>query len=340
MRYVKLGSTDLTVSEIGFGCIPIIRLRQEEAVRVLRHGFDRGITFFDTANAYRDSEAKIGAAFAGARDKVVLASKTLSRGGEGALSQLENSLRMLKTDYLDLYQLHQVAQERDWQQLCGPAGALEAVMKAKEAGKVRQVGVTSHNLAMAVRLCQSGLFDTIQFPFNLIEEGAKDELFGVARDRGMAFICMKPFGGGVIDNAEIAFKYLRQYREAIPIPGFESAAQVDEVLSFYTGKNVVAEGDLEAMERYRAELGKRFCRRCEYCQPCGQGVMITPAMGYPVVASRMSGAVAVEFMKGPMESVLSCNGCSACVTRCPYELPIPEMLKRHYTLYERHLRGQ
>jgi uncharacterized protein len=231
MRYVKLGKTELTVSECGFGCIPIIRLPKEDTVKVLRHAFEKGITYFDTANAYRDSEEKIGMAFTCMRDKVVIATKSLLRSAEGITGHLENSLRMLQTDYIDLYQLHQIAQEKDWQEATGPSGALEAAMKAKTAGKVRHIGVTSHNLQMAIKMVHSGLFDTIQFPFNLIEEGAKDELISAAQKKGMAFICMKPFGGGVIDNAEVAFKYLRDHDGVIPIPGFESCEQVDEVLS-------------------------------------------------------------------------------------------------------------
>jgi len=195
MKYLTLGSTGLTVSELGFGCIPIIRFPKEDSVRVLRHAFERGITFYDTANAYRDSEEKIGIAFSGMRDKVVLATKTLMRSAQDATAHLDNSLRMLKTDYLDLYQLHQIAQEQDWLQVTGPGGALEAVLKAKAAGKIRHIGVTSHNLQMAIKMARSGLFETIQFPFNLIEEGAR-ELLGVSRELGMGFICMKPFGGG------------------------------------------------------------------------------------------------------------------------------------------------
>jgi predicted aldo/keto reductase-like oxidoreductase len=340
MRYVKLGRTGLTVSEFGFGCIPIIRLVKEDSVTVLRYALERGINFFDTANAYRDSEEKIGKAFDGMRDRVVLASKTLKRDGAGALEQLENSLRMMKTDYLDLYQLHQIAQEEDWRKVTAPGGALEAVMKAKEAGKVRHVGVTSHSLPMAIRMVQTGLFDTIQFPFNLIEEAANDELLGAALEKGMGFICMKPFAGGVIDDAQIAFKYLRTCPDMIPIPGFESCRQVDQVLSIYSHDNVISARDQEIMENYRNELGKVFCRRCEYCQPCPEGVIITPAMGYPIFVKRMSAPVAVEFCRKAMESVPNCTECGDCIKRCPYELKIPDIIKANYALYEEHLKGK
>jgi predicted aldo/keto reductase-like oxidoreductase len=217
-----------------------------------------------------------------------------------------------------------------------PGGALDEVARARAAGKIRYLGATSHSLPMALSLVRTGLFDTIQFPFNIIEEGASHELLPTARQLGMGFIVMKPFAGGALSSADTAFKFLRQHPGILPIPGFESIAQIDEVLDFYTAPNRVMDHDRTAMDRYRQELGQRFCRRCEYCQPCPQGVMITPAMGYPIVAARMSASVAVEFSRAPMESVPRCTACGACIDRCPYELPIPEMLKANYELFLQH----
>ena len=231
------------------------------------------------------------------RERIVLATKTQQRSGEGLREHLERSLRMLRTDRIDLYQLHQIAQETDWEAVTAPGGALEEALRAREAGKIRYLGVTSHSLPMALKMIRTGLFSTVQFPFNFIEEAAADELLPVARQLGMGFIVMKPFGGGAIDNAEAAFKYLRQHHGIVPIPGFESTAQIDEVFSFYRGPNTVTEEDRSVMERYRQELGKRFCRRCEYCQPCPQGVMITSAMGYRILVNRMSPQVATEFLQ-------------------------------------------
>ncbi|HEY5674681.1 MAG TPA: aldo/keto reductase [Malonomonas sp.] len=339
MQMKQLGKTELQVSEIGFGAIPIIRLGQQQAGAVLRHALERGINFIDTANAYRDSEEKIGLALAGKRHKVVIASKSLRRDAAGVREHLERSLRMLGTDYLDLYQLHQIAQEKDWQAVSGPGGALEEVSRARDAGKIRYLGVTSHSLPMALKLAHSGLFSTIQFPFNFIEAGAADELLPLVEQLGMGYIAMKPFGGGAIDNAAVAFKFLRQYPQCIPIPGFESTAQIDEVVDFYATPNQIEATDLALMKRYRQELGKRFCRRCEYCMPCPNGVLITPAMGYKIVVNRMSPAVAVDFCKGPMESVANCNACGICIDRCPYDLQIPEMIKAHEKLYLEHCRA-
>ena len=340
MNTMRLGQTDLIVSEVGFGAIPIIRLDQAEAVRVLRHAFDRGITFYDTANAYRDSEEKIGLAFTGMRDRIVLASKTLQRSGDGVREHLERSLRMLRTDYLDLFQLHQIAQEADWEAVTAPGGALEAATRARDAGKVRYLGVTSHSLPMAIKMMRTGIFSTIQFPFNFIEDAAREELIPTARQMGMGLIVMKPFGGGAIDNATVAFKFLREHPGIVPIPGFESTGQIDQVLSFYSAPNQVTDRDRSVMDHYRQELGKRFCRRCEYCQPCPEGVMITPAMGYRIVVNRMSPKVAVDFLKTPMESIALCTECGACIQRCPYDLPVPEILKGNYDLYLQHLKEQ
>ena len=337
MRYIKFGKSGLEISELGFGGIPIIRLDVNTAVRVLHRARDRGITFYDTASAYRDSEDKIGRAFDGTRDKVVIATKTLMRDARHASEQLENSLRMLRTDYIDLYQFHQVAREKEWDALIAPRGAMEAVSKAKKEGKIRFIGVTSHNLSMAIRLVKTGLFSSIQFPFNFIEAAAIDELFALAKISKMGILAMKPFAGGMINNAGIAFKFLRQYPDVVPIPGFDSENAVDEVVSLYQRPNIVTGEDRQLMEKYRVELGKQFCRRCEYCQPCPQGVMITPAMGYKIVASRMSPAVSVDFCRLAMESVKLCTGCGECLERCPYELPIQEMLKANYDVYERHL---
>ncbi len=338
MRTVEFGKTGLKISEVGFGGIPIIRLDKQTAVRVLRHAYDRGITFYDTANAYHDSEEKMGSALEGLRQKIVIATKTLKRNAKGAVKDLEKSLRMLKTDYIDLYQFHQVAQDKVWDAVSGPEGALSAIVKAKEQGKVRCVGVTSHSIPMALKLVRTGLFSSIQCPVNFIETEAAGDLLGEVEKRKMGFLGMKPLAGGMIDNAGVAFKYLRQYPEIIPIPGFDSVQSVDEITSFYERPNTVTGTDLRQMDDYRLKLGKQFCRRCEYCQPCPQGVLITPALAYKLIASRMSPRIAVEFSKVVMESIKLCSNCGSCEERCPYELPIQDMLKSAYDLYEGHRR--
>jgi uncharacterized protein len=336
MKYLNLGKTGVKVSAVGFGGIPIIRLQTDEAVKILRYAYDKGITFYDTANMYLDSESKVGQALSPVRHKIVIATKTIRRDAKGLRENLENSLKMLKTEYLDLFQFHQVANDEEWGKITKDSGALSEAHKAKKEGKIRFLGVTSHNLQMAVKLVKTGLFNTIQFPFNFIEPEAKDQLHKYSREKGIGIIAMKPFAGGVIDNAAVAFKYLRQFPGVIPIPGFDSVQSVDEIVSIYDCPNEVTGEDLERMEKYRQELGRVFCRRCEYCQPCPNGVVITAAMGYPIVASRMSPQVSVVFLKIPMESIQNCTECGVCIEKCPYELPIPELLKKNYDLFEAH----
>jgi uncharacterized protein len=339
MRYFPLGKTGLKVSEVGFGGIPIIRLVTDEAIRVLRRAFDRGITLYDTANMYLDSEEKIGLAFDDLRHQVVLATKTIKRDSQGAEAHIEQSLRLLRTDYLDLFQFHQVSQDADYQTLTGPQGALEAVIRAQKAGKIRHIGFSSHSLEMATRLIQTGLFSTVQFPFNFLEDGAREELHPLARRLGVGVLAMKPFAGGMLENGELCFKFLRKWPDVIPLAGFDAVDGVDQIADLYESENVVSPEELAAMERYRTEIGQRFCRRCEYCQPCPQGVMVNAAMIYPVIAHRMSPAKAAHFSTKAMESVRNCVECGECVERCPYDLPIPEMIREHLTMYEEHLAG-
>ncbi|MBF0529887.1 MAG: aldo/keto reductase [Deltaproteobacteria bacterium] len=334
MRYLKLGNTGLEVSEVGFGCIPIIRLSTTEAVKVLKRAVDQGITLFDSAHMYLDSEEKMGLAFDGIRNKLVLATKSLKRDFAGVEADINLSLKRLRTDYIDLFQIHQLSLEEDYQAAIGPDGILEAIHQARQVGKIRHIGVTSHSIEMAVKLIKTGLFSTVQFPFNFIEFKPVEELHPSARQEGMGILAMKPFAGGVLDDAQLCFKFLRRFPDVIPLPGFDAVEQVDQIVAIYDTENEVRPEDLAAMEKYRAELGQKFCRRCEYCQPCEQGVMITAAMGYPVIARRMSGPIAAGFMPKAMISIRNCTECGECLQRCPYNLPIPEMLKKHLALYE------
>jgi predicted aldo/keto reductase-like oxidoreductase len=336
MRYLTLGKTGMEVSEVGFGGIPIIRLSMEDAVAVLHRALDRGVTLFDTANLYMDSEEKFGRALAGERQRLVLATKSIKRDRAGVEAEIHQSLTKMRTDYLDLFQFHQVSQEDHLDAIIGPEGALEGVVRAQKAGKIRHIGVTSHSLEMALRLVKMDLFSTIQFPFNFVEEAAAEELHPACREANVGIMAMKPFCGGLVDRAGVAFAYLRQYPDIIPLPGWDTVEGVDEVLDLYEQENVVTPEDLAEMARYREELGDKFCRRCEYCQPCPQGVMITPAMLYGIVAHRMGPAQAAAFATKIMETVKQCIECQECEARCPYGLPIAETIHHHLALFEEH----
>jgi predicted aldo/keto reductase-like oxidoreductase len=306
---------------------------------VLRRAYERGITLYDTANMYLDSEEKIGTAFAGMRDRVVIASKSLQRDGAGMADHVAKSLRRLRTDYIDLYQLHQVSRQADWQAITAPGGALEALLKARDRGDIRHIGVTSHSLEMAIELVKTCLFASIQFPFNIIETAAAETLHVLARERHMGILAMKPFAGGMIDNARIAFAFLRQSPHVVPIPGFDSVHAVDQVASFYDRDNEVSGPISISWTATGPSWAGSSAGAANIAQPCPNGVLITLAMAYRVIASRMSPAVAVNFARTPMESVLKCNACGACLEKCPTELPIPDMRQAHYRLYEEHLKA-
>jgi uncharacterized protein len=339
MRIVELGKTGLRVSAVGFGGIPIIRLGLDEAVSVLRYAVDQGITFFDTANRYLDSEEKMGRAFAGIRGKLVIATKTGQRRAAGAMEELERSLTRLGTDYIDLYQPHQVSHPEELDALLGPNGAMEALGKAKAQGKIRHIGITSHSLDMARKLVATGLFSTIQFPHNIVETEAAADLFPEAKAAGLGILVMKPFAGGMLDDGGLALRFLRRDPDLLVLPGCDTTDQVDQAVATYEADAVWTDADEAKAESYRQELGSRFCRRCGYCQPCPQGVNITYAMMYRVVAKRMSPAKAVGFSGSIMETVRNCADCGECESRCPYNLPIPDMLREYLALYDSHRAG-
>ncbi len=333
MQTVRFGKTELLVSRVAFGGIPIIPLSVEEGAAVVRHCFERGITFFDTANMYADSEKKIGLALASVRDRVVIATKTLERSAEGAAKHIGYSLNNLKTDYIDLYQLHSISKQEDWDAVVAPGGALEAVNQAKAEGKIKHIGFSSHDIALAIKVCRTGLFASIQIPFNFIENDPADELFPVARELDMGIIAMKPLGGGLIGRADLCFKFLQQYPFVVPDPGIQSADEADEIIALYDSPRPLTAEDNQEIEKIRSELGKRFCHRCGYCVPCEQGVKIPEVMSFRSMARRLAPKNAIAFTQNAMQTVDSCSECGECLEKCPYNLEIPELIREHQTFF-------
>ncbi|MDA8139166.1 MAG: aldo/keto reductase [Desulfobacteraceae bacterium] len=334
MKKVRLGKSGLLVSEVGFGGIPIIPLPHERAVEIVRHCHERGVTFFDTANMYGNSEKMIGAALETVRDTVVLATKTTRRDKAGAAKHIELSLQNLRTDHIDLYQFHHVSKSEEIEEILSPNGAMAAVQEAMQAGKIGHVGVTSHKIEAALEACRTGLFATLQFPFNFIETDALKELFGVARGLDMGIIAMKPLGGGLLQDAALCFKFLQQHPDVVPIPGISRKEEIDQILSFYENPQPLNESEQQQIETIRAELGQKFCHRCGYCQPCEQGVAITDVLMFRSSVRRLAPAVAVLFSKNAMATVEKCTQCGECVKRCPYDLAIPELLLEVKGIYD------
>jgi len=327
MRSIHLGKSGLTVSEIGFGGIPIMPLVHQDAVAVVRHCHARGITFYDTANMYGNSEKMIGEALAPVRDKVVIATKTLRRDRAGAAGHIALSLKNLQTAYIDLYQFHNVSKHEDLEQILAPDGALQAVREAVVAGQIKHVGLSSHKIEVALAACRTGLFETLQFPFNFIEHEPAGELFTVARAQKMGLIAMKPLGGGLLQKAALCFKYLQQYPDVLPIPGIASPAEIDEILALYDDRQPLNDRERAEIEAIRYELGDTFCHRCGYCQPCAQGVAITEVLMFRSTARRMPPQTAAAMSRKAMSTVDQCTSCGECVQRCPYDLDIPVLIR-------------
>ncbi len=320
------------MSQVGFGGIPIQRLTEEEAVAVVSGVLDLGINFIDTARSYSNSEDRIGKALAargtGRRREVFLATKTNQRTRDAAAEHIKQSLQRLQTDYIDLYQLHNVADAPTLEQVLAPGGAYEALAEAKAAGVILHIGVSSHSPETAKRLVRCGKFETIQFPFNFITREPGEELLPIAREHGVGFIAMKPLDGGTLDRVDLAFKYLLQFPEVVPDPGVETLEQMQQIVAVAQGDLSLTSADRAEMDAIRAEVGNRHCRRCSYCEPCPTGIHIPSVLSLPSSFKRSSPA---RFFRLQTEENVAdaekCTECGECEEKCPYRLPIREMLK-------------
>lgn len=333
MNYRKLGRTGLMVSEIGFGGIPLQRVTADEAVIVVREALGLGINFFDSARGYTDSEEKLGRALqVTSREGLVLASKSKARLKEEIKRDIETSLRHFRTDYLDLYQLHDL-RAGTVKEITAPGGALEGLREAQREGKVRFIGITGHIPSLLLELLQKESFDTVQFPFNYIERDALTGLLPFAIRQGAGTIIMKPLAGGVFGYPAAALKFILKHEISTAIPGMKSPAEV-------RWNAAVSGSDLSAAEeeqlREEAErIGGRFCRRCDYCQPCPQGIDIPLQMtlkryseGYDLHQWALERYLAQEAKPS------DCRECGECEEKCPYNLPVRELLQECRRLFE------
>jgi len=332
---IRLGRTDLMVSKLGFGGIPIQRVSEDEAVAVVRRCLELGITFIDTANNYTTSEERIGKAISGQRQELIIATKTASRTREGVESHLKLSLKQLGVGYIDLYQFHNVSDSDTLNTILAPHGPMAAVEEAKRAGLVKHIGVTSHLIDAAKELVKSDRFETIMFPLNFIACEAADELLPLAREHDVGFIAMKPLAGGMLDNVTIAFKYLLQFPDVVSIPGIQKIHEIEEIVQVVKETQTMTEAEQREMEQLIQELGKTFCRRCDYCQPCPEEIPISLVMAAPSFAKRMPPD---RIFSGPIaeaiEKVAACTQCGECEEKCPYNLPIREMIVEQVDWHE------
>jgi len=339
MEKMRLGKSGLMVTRIGFGSIPIQRLNEDDAIAVIRRCLEHGINFIDTANAYTTSEARIGKAIAGRRQDLIIATKSTHRDREGIARHLDKSLARLGTDYIDLYQFHAVSDFKTLEVVLDPQGPMAVLEEAKKAGKIRHIGITSHQIDVAKKAVESGRFETLMFPFNFVTDEADRELLPLCRKHDVGFIDMKPMAGGMIDNAGIAFKFLFQYKDVATIPGIEKPQEIDEIVGIFNGPRELTERDRAQMRKLKEQLGTRFCHRCDYCQPCKEGIHISSVMTFPSFMARLPEEQIFGFWSGLFDLAAKCTKCGECEERCPYHLPIRDLMEEYYELYEQKKRA-
>lgn len=321
-----LGNTNMKIKRVGFGGIPIQRITQEDTNEVINELEAQGINFIDTARGYTVSEEYIGNAIEGKREKFFIATKSMSRDYENMKEDIEISLKNLKTDYIDLYQLHNVKPE-EYDVIFGENMAYQALLEAKEEGKIKYIGITSHALETIQKAVETDKFATIQFPYNIVEDQA-DEVFKMAYKKGIGTIVMKPLAGGALDDATLAIKYIlsKEYI-SVAIPGMDSVEQVKQNVSVIENIELTEE-DNNKIAKIRSTLGKRFCRRCEYCMPCPVNINIPLNFLMEGYYTRYN---LKDWAKQRYQALdvkaSSCIECGKCETKCPYDLPIREMLK-------------
>jgi uncharacterized protein len=338
MNNIVIGKTGLEVNRFGFGGIPIQRVEEKQAVETVLHAVEKGVDFIDTSRMYTTSERRIGLALKQTDKKVILASKTRSRTSDEVRKDLETSLTELQKDYIDLYQCHFVPNEDEYQQIISPGGALEELLRAKDEGLIGHVGITSHSLDLFDKILDDDLFETIMVCFSFLEPKAKEKIIPKAKEKNVGVIAMKSFSGGVIDNPKLALKYALSHPGIVIIPGVESKDLFDQNWKVYQGSHDLTDPEKQEIEAIRKLYDKNFCRRCDYCQPCSEEIPIQMIMGLRSALKRFGkGFVKEGWPKEAMDKARNCSECGECLERCPYQLPIPDLIKENLAWVDKQL---
>ena len=328
MNYVTLGKTGLRISRMGFGGIPIQKSSEQEVKELVCALAKRGVNYIDTARGYTVSEELLGNALEGMRDQFVLATKSMARTKEAMAKDIEISLRNLRTDYIDLYQIHNPSME-DLDRVLAPGGALEALLEAKASGKIGHLGLTAHSISVFERALTLDWVETIMFPYNIVESQG-EPLMKECKKRNIGFIAMKPLAGGAIEDAALALRYVCANPDVtVVIPGMYSVEEAQENLAAAEAERPLDEEDAQKIAQVREQLGEHFCRRCNYCQPCSVGINISGVFLFAGYLQRYDlgewGYSRYQTLEVRPEE---CIECGECESRCPYHLPIREMLKK------------
>ena len=336
MEKIQFGKTGLMVSRIALGGIPIMRVPKEDAIKLVREALELGINFIDTANGYADSEEKIGEGISGMkREDLIITSKSMANDKKTFNEHLDLSLKRLKLDYIDIYQFHNVGSAEKRDAIFGHGGAFEGLQEAIKAGKVRFPGFSSHNLEITLELMKRNIFAAVQFPFNYVDNAAEKEIIPLAKELDIGFISMKPMGGGLLDNAGLSFRYLLQFDHIIPDPGIEKPEELREIVRIVKEKQLLTADDKKAIEKLRAELDSVWCHRCDYCQPCPQGISISSVLSAKSLYKRFTLERFKSLSGAALEKARTCLECNQCKPRCPYHLDIPRLLKENLAMWDK-----
>jgi aryl-alcohol dehydrogenase-like predicted oxidoreductase len=333
MDQIILGSTKITVNKNGFGALPIQRVGKEEALAILKKAYEGGINFYDTARFYTDSEEKLGYAFGEIRSSIYIASKTMTTKVEEFWQQLHTTLAMLKTDYLDIYQFHNPS-------FCPKpgdgTGLYEAMLEAKEKGMINHIGITNHRLPIAIEAAESGLYETIQFPFSYLATDKELKLVELCKEKNIGFIAMKALSGGLITNAAAAYAFLNQFDHVLPIWGIQKVNELDEFISYGENPPILDQKLQEVIDKDRSELAKDFCRGCGYCLPCPAEIDIPTCARMALMLRRAPVSVYLnDIWKEKMKRIDDCIHCDNCKNHCPYELDTPNLLSENWIDYQK-----
>ncbi len=329
MEYVTLGKTGLKVSRVGFGGIPIQKVTSKDSAKLMKAVCENGINFIDTARAYTVSEELIGEALVGMRDKFIIATKSMARTADAMRADIAVSLKNLKTDYIDIYQVHNVSMEQ-LATVCGEGGALEALKEAQEQGRIGHIGLTAHSLEVFEYATTLDWVETLMFPYNIVETHG-EEIIKKCHEKNIGFICMKPLAGGALENAELAMRFIAANKNVdVVIPGMCCEKEVEMNVSAVSDKSPLNDSEIAEIERIRKDLGTNFCRRCNYCQPCAAGINISGVFLFGGYLERYGLEDWARQRYATLQSKASaCIECGLCETRCPYNLPIREMMKKY-----------